>query len=264
MPMTDLDWQAADRPHGASATAWRRIGPSAPPTTAHGSCWPRTPARDARWSPRSRPPVAAGAAARGSRRPASTSPSAWPCARSWPPGRPGSWPGGGACGPGRLRAHAAGRLKWPNDLVAADGAKVGGLLIETTTDGDRLDRAIIGIGINVNWRRADMPAELAGRRHLAGRPGRRIRSTGSRCWERCSRRSTLSSRARGGPIAAGPLPRACSTLGPDVAVETATGRLTGRAVELDRTGALVLDTAAGRVAHHQRRGGARACPGAPA
>jgi BirA family biotin operon repressor/biotin-[acetyl-CoA-carboxylase] ligase len=51
-------------------------------------------------------------------------------------------------------------VKWPNDLVAADGAKVAGLLLETSVDGERVADAVVGIGINVNWRRAEMPAEL--------------------------------------------------------------------------------------------------------
>jgi BirA family biotin operon repressor/biotin-[acetyl-CoA-carboxylase] ligase len=43
-----------------------------------------------------------------------------------------------------LRAHGAPSvaLKWPNDLMV-DGAKLGGILVET-----RADRAVIGVGIN--------------------------------------------------------------------------------------------------------------------
>lgn len=51
-------------------------------------------------------------------------------------------------------------VKWPNDVVAADGSKVAGLLLETSVDGERIVDAVIGIGINVNWLRAEMPAEL--------------------------------------------------------------------------------------------------------
>jgi len=38
-------------------------------------------------------------------------------------------------------------LKWPNDLVV-EGKKLGGILIETRMRGDRLTRAVIGVGIN--------------------------------------------------------------------------------------------------------------------
>lgn len=45
-------------------------------------------------------------------------------------------------------------LKWPNDILA-DGAKLGGILIETMSDGGR-HVAVIGIGINVR-----LPREIA-------------------------------------------------------------------------------------------------------
>lgn len=48
-----------------------------------------------------------------------------------------------------LGVRAAG-LKWPNDLVV-DGAKLGGILVETRSQGDRASQgvhAVIGIGIN--------------------------------------------------------------------------------------------------------------------
>ncbi len=41
------------------------------------------------------------------------------------------------------------RLKWPNDLVV-DGAKLGGLLVESRTEAGGSTRAVAGIGIN--WR----------------------------------------------------------------------------------------------------------------
>lgn len=54
-------------------------------------------------------------------------------------------------------------IRWPNDVVAPDGAKVAGLLLETALEDGRLVEAVIGIGINANWRREEMPAEIAAR-----------------------------------------------------------------------------------------------------
>jgi BirA family biotin operon repressor/biotin-[acetyl-CoA-carboxylase] ligase len=54
-------------------------------------------------------------------------------------------------------------IKWPNDVVTAAGAKLGGMLLETSLDGARLGEAVIGIGLNVNWRRSEMPPEIAAR-----------------------------------------------------------------------------------------------------
>jgi BirA family biotin operon repressor/biotin-[acetyl-CoA-carboxylase] ligase len=51
-------------------------------------------------------------------------------------------------------------LKWPNDLLIA-GGKAGGILLEAGGEMDRLRYAIIGIGINVNLSREDMPDSIA-------------------------------------------------------------------------------------------------------
>jgi BirA family transcriptional regulator, biotin operon repressor / biotin---[acetyl-CoA-carboxylase] ligase len=56
------------------------------------------------------------------------------------------------------------RLKWPNDLVVAKSdsvRKLAGVLGETVGAGTDDPRAVIGIGINAAWARADFPPELA-------------------------------------------------------------------------------------------------------
>src|SRR3712207_9097790 len=58
---------------------------------------------------------------------------------------------------------------------AADGSmrKVAGVLGETTTDGEMISTAVIGIGINTDWKAGDFPWALApamtSLRELAGR-----------------------------------------------------------------------------------------------
>lgn len=56
------------------------------------------------------------------------------------------------------------RLKWPNDLVALAGGtavrKVGGILGETDGLGGSDPRAVVGIGLNVDWPAEAFPAEL--------------------------------------------------------------------------------------------------------
>ena len=56
-------------------------------------------------------------------------------------------------------------LKWPNDLVAEGPrsalVKVAGVLGETASRDDSVDSAVIGIGINSDWRAADFPWSLA-------------------------------------------------------------------------------------------------------
>jgi BirA family biotin operon repressor/biotin-[acetyl-CoA-carboxylase] ligase len=58
------------------------------------------------------------------------------------------------------------RLKWPNDLVAIDRGsgsvrKLAGMLGETDALGSAGARAVIGVGINVDWPRERFPPELA-------------------------------------------------------------------------------------------------------
>ncbi len=56
-------------------------------------------------------------------------------------------------------------LKWPNDLVVEgpEGRllKVAGVLGESTTLGARLETAIVGVGVNVEWAASDFPADLS-------------------------------------------------------------------------------------------------------
>jgi BirA family biotin operon repressor/biotin-[acetyl-CoA-carboxylase] ligase len=139
-------------------------------------------------------------------------------------------------------------LKWPNDLVSVDGAKLGGLLLETTIGGDMVTTAVIGIGINVNWPRAEMPAEIA-----AGATS--LSELASRPIDRADLLAALLDALDDELVAVesgrSPLARyrrACATLGTEVGVETGSGRVDGRAVEIDERGALVIDTLAGRLA----------------
>lgn len=142
--------------------------------------------------------------------------------------------------------YASVALKWPNDVVADEGSKLGGLLVETTVTGECLSSAVVGIGLNVNWPRSAMPAEIAAGAtslaDLAGHPIDRVALLGALLDELDAELTALEA-------GASPLDRyrvACATLGTDVTVETATGPVTGRAVDVDATGALVVERAGGR------------------
>ena len=147
-----------------------------------------------------------------------------------------------ACG-----AVAPVALKWPNDVVAADGRKIGGLLVETIAEGDRLRGAVLGIGINVNWRREAMPAEIrdtaTSLADLAGGDVDRELLLGRLV-------DALATEIDAVESGESPLPRyreRCATLGAAVRVATADGVVTGRAIDLDPTGALVVEGGDGDV-----------------
>lgn len=133
------------------------------------------------------------------------------------------------------------RLKWPNDLVDVGGRKLGGLLVETVIEDDRLAGAVLGIGINVNWGRDDMPPEIAaGATSLANLRGDHVdrASLLADLLERMEAELDALERGRS------PLERyraACATLGAMVVVATPERAIQGRAVDLDGTGGLVIE-----------------------
>lgn len=59
-----------------------------------------------------------------------------------------------------LRAFgAAAGIKWPNDLVVED-RKLAGILTELSASAERVHFAVVGVGVNVNGTRAELPEEL--------------------------------------------------------------------------------------------------------
>lgn len=52
------------------------------------------------------------------------------------------------------------RIKWPNDVTVA-GKKVAGILTELHAEDDEIIAAILGIGIDVNCRREELPPDIA-------------------------------------------------------------------------------------------------------
>lgn len=60
----------------------------------------------------------------------------------------------------RKQANLPARIKWPNDVLIS-GKKIAGILTEISTDMDRVDYVVIGLGVNVNTREADLPSDIA-------------------------------------------------------------------------------------------------------
>lgn len=58
------------------------------------------------------------------------------------------------------------KVKWPNDLLS-DDSKLGGILIENATSGSNIDRAVIGIGLNIN--QLDLPSLACSMASLSGK-----------------------------------------------------------------------------------------------
>ncbi|MEU6201861.1 biotin--[acetyl-CoA-carboxylase] ligase [Streptomyces sp. NPDC047061] len=148
-------------------------------------------------------------------------------------------------------AKAAGvdtALKWPNDLLVTVGdeeRKAGGILAERADE----DGVVVGVGVNVTLRAAELPVPQAGSLALAGAV-----STDRETLLRAVLRSLEDWygrwRAAGGDPAASGLQEAyaagCATLGRSVRAELPGDRsLVGEAVAVDGDGRLVIATEAG-------------------
>ncbi len=137
-------------------------------------------------------------------------------------------------------------LKWPNDLVAADGRKLGGLLVETVIDGERVSAATIGIGINVNWAVVEMPPAISGSAtslaELAGHPVDR----GALLAALLDRLDVELTAIESGDSPLDRYRAACRTIGSEVTVEVGSRMIDGVAAAIDDAGALVVETPSGR------------------
>jgi BirA family biotin operon repressor/biotin-[acetyl-CoA-carboxylase] ligase len=140
------------------------------------------------------------------------------------------------------------RVKWPNDVVAADGRKLAGLLVETSLEDGRVADAVIGAGINVNWLHADMPADVSVRAtSLIELGAGKVDRVALLARLLAGLDSEVAGLERGeSPIAR---LRAVSALdGRQVTVDLGAERLYGRAAGINDDGLLLLDTNLGRVA----------------
>ncbi|MFW6722805.1 biotin--[acetyl-CoA-carboxylase] ligase [Streptomyces sp. MAR4 CNY-716] len=141
-------------------------------------------------------------------------------------------------------------LKWPNDVLVTVGGeerKAGGILVERPDA--TAESAVLGIGINVTLRAAELPVPQAGSLALAGAKVT-DRDTLLRAVLRSLERWYGSWRTAGGDPAGARLQETyaagCATLGRQVRAELPGGTaVTGEAVAVDGDGRLVLATAAG-------------------
>jgi BirA family biotin operon repressor/biotin-[acetyl-CoA-carboxylase] ligase len=139
-------------------------------------------------------------------------------------------------------------IRWPNDLVDGAGRKVAGLLVETALERGELAEVVVGIGINVNWLPAEMPAEIGGGatslRGLLGAPVDRVLLLGRVL-------DALDAGVRSLERGESPVPRLRSTSwldGRAVEIDTGATTIAGQAAGIADDGSLLVDAELGRVA----------------
>jgi BirA family biotin operon repressor/biotin-[acetyl-CoA-carboxylase] ligase len=140
------------------------------------------------------------------------------------------------------------RLKWPNDVLVGDG-KVAGILAEQAADA-----IVVGAGINVSTRRAELPVETATSLALEGAAGTRREQLLCAALGEIERLylAWAGGASPGDPDACGlreEYRRRCATLGRNVRVELPGGAAAhGTALDVDADGRLVIATAEGPLA----------------
>lgn len=138
-------------------------------------------------------------------------------------------------------------IKWPNDIMLQD-KKLGGILLETRTDPDRIDFVVIGIGVNVNLRTKDLPSDVGGiatsMKEVTGKTFKRTAVTAEIMDELEREYIDLMNNGR---LRLLKLWRELSvTLGREVRVTQHNKSLDGIAVDIDDVGMLIVKTADGK------------------
>ncbi len=139
-------------------------------------------------------------------------------------------------------------IKWPNDILVG-GKKLAGILSEASCDPERVHYVILGIGVNLNYRLAAMPdgirmratsiAELTGKSVSRESFLRRLIHDLDRCYGELE---------ESGFGALAPIWEAhFGLLGQRVRVELLDQVVDGRAIGIDRDGALLVEDERGTV-----------------
>lgn len=136
-------------------------------------------------------------------------------------------------------------LKWPNDVLVR-GRKICGILLEASSDPERVEYVIAGIGLNVNFSTADLPEGVRGS----------AVSTMDILGRRLDRAELLSTILMHAEAMYEGLPSSISgiledwrlfscTLGNAVAISSYGRTIEGRAFDIAQDGALLVETAGG-------------------
>lgn len=138
------------------------------------------------------------------------------------------------------------RLAWPNDVVVGT-KKLGGVLCESEVAGSRVDRAVLGIGVNVN--NCIFPEDVRGT-SLRLELGEAVELEAFTD-DLMERLTDHYNRFLTEPVAfLDDYERCCTTLGRNVAADTAAGTVKGAAVGVGEQGELMVRTGEGVEAVH--------------
>ena len=134
------------------------------------------------------------------------------------------------------------KIKWPNDILIG-GRKAAGILTELSAEKNRVDYVVIGVGVNVNHKADDFPPELSSiatslrvaNRRKVGRVDllKRFLVNFEKEYRRYQKGQLSASRKK--------IRSYSSLLGSHVRLRFGNRIVEGTAVDIDRTGALIIE-----------------------
>ena len=136
-------------------------------------------------------------------------------------------------------------IKWPNDLYVG-AKKLAGILTEFSVKKNRIDWAVMGMGINVGWHPETPEGSGAPATSLLEETGQRV-SRNDLLFEILTGLETLYRDVVRGNMRAlyEEYNQKCLVLGKAVVIESERERIEGRALRIDDSGALIIEDAKG-------------------
>lgn len=133
--------------------------------------------------------------------------------------------------------HLKPSIRWPNDLLIKD-KKVGGILTESSMERGSVDYVVVGIGLNVNGTRAELPDIATSLAVASHHPVDRLAVLRAllQTWERWYDRW----KAQGFDPVRRAFAERCATLGRTVRVQLRGAARVGQAEQIDEDGGLVV------------------------
>jgi BirA family biotin operon repressor/biotin-[acetyl-CoA-carboxylase] ligase len=138
-------------------------------------------------------------------------------------------------------------IKWPNDCLV-NGRKVAGILTELSADVGTINHVIVGVGINVNHRRRDFPPEISriatSLRAELKKPVHRVEflrlflANFEKDYIRFKKSGLLLHRKKALQYS--------NLIGRKVRLDMSGKIISGKAIDIDKYGSLVLETPEGR------------------
>ena len=137
----------------------------------------------------------------------------------------------------RKMTHLGALIKWPNDILINDH-KVVGILTEMSAEVNTVKYIILGIGVNVNTAKADLPKEATSLKHEMGEAVNRIELAQEILRE--LERQYCIFKNKGFENIIKEWKNLSHTLGEEVKIACHNKKIEGTAIDLDTSGALVV------------------------